>query len=415
MRITPLAFPDPPLLNSGGVHQPWALRSLVEVELADGTVGLAESYGDIDYLRQLQECAKELIGVSILDRATLERVAEGIAGDGLLGGLDRHVPTGELSRQSPAARLAAPFDVAMHDLHGKLVGAPVYEILGGAHRRNVPFAGYLFYKWAAHRGAEPDRWGEAVDPAGIVTQARAFIDTYGFGSLKVKGGVFRPDEEIAAIRALHEAFPDLPLRIDPNAAWSVKTSIRIAQETEGLLQYIEDPTPGRQGMAQVAAATNVPLATNMCVVDFPHLPEAVALGSVQVVLVDHHYWGGLARSVELATICRTWGVGLSMHSNSHLGISLAAMTHLAAATSNLDYAVDTHTPWQMGVDVLAEPLTIAQGVVEVPDSPGLGVRLDPDKVGELHDNYLSCGIVERDDAAYMREYDPDYRKIRPRW
>src|SRR5699024_206865 len=101
--------------------------------------------------------------------------------------------------------------------------------------------------------------------------------------------------------------------IDPNAAWSVETSIRIAQETEGLLQYIEDPTPGRQGMAAVAAASNVPLATNMCVVDFPHLPESLGLGSVQVVLVDHHYWGGLARSVELATICRTWGVGLSMH------------------------------------------------------------------------------------------------------
>lgn len=415
VRITPLAFPDPPLLNSGGVHQPWALRSLVEIELADGTVGLAEGYGDQGYLRQLQQCAGELIGTSILDRATLERAAERIAGEELIGGLDRHVSTGELSRQNPAARLVAPFDVAMNDLHGKLVNAPVYDVLGGAHRRSIPFAGYLFYKWASHRDSEPDKWGEAIDPAGIVAQAQAFIDAYGFGSLKLKGGVFAPDDEIAAIRALHVAFPDLPLRMDPNAAWTVQTSIRVAEETEGMLEYLEDPTPGRQGMAQVAKAVTMPLATNMCVVDFPHLPEAVALGSVQIVLADHHYWGGLARSLELARISQTWGMAMSMHSNSHLGISLAAMTHLAAATPHLDYAVDTHTPWQMGMDVVTEPLTITQGAVQVPATPGLGVSLDQDKVDELHENYLRCGIVERDDAAYMSEYDPNYRKIRPRW
>lgn len=415
VRITPLAFPDPPLLNSGGVHQPWALRSLIEIELADGTVGLGEGYGDQGYLRQLTRCARELIGTSALDRATLERIAKGVAGGAQAGGPDRHLRPGELSRQSPAARLAAPFEVAMSDLHGKLIGAPVCDVLGGAHRRSIPFAGYLFYKWAAHRDSEPDHWGEATDPEGLVAQARAFIDTYGFGSLKLKGGVFPPEREIAAVRALREAFPKHPLRLDPNAAWTVDTSIRVARETEGLLEYLEDPTPGRQEMSRVAKGTNVPLATNMCVVDFPHLPEAVALDSVQVVLADHHYWGGLARSLELAKICHTWGIGVSMHSNSHLGISLAAMTHLAAATPDLDYAVDTHTPWQLGVDVLADPLTIIDGSVRVPDTPGLGVSLDPDKVAELHDNYLGCGIVQRDDAAYMREYDPSFQKLRPRW
>lgn len=422
VRLTPLAFPDPPLLNSAGVHQPWALRSVVEVELADGTVGIGEGYGDQAYLRQLAACARELVGLSVLDRAGLDRIAEGVVGPpagprgtGADSALDRHVRTGELSRQNPAARLAAPFEVAMTDAHGKVVGAPVHDILGGAHRSTVPYAGYLFYKWAAHRGSEPDRWGEAVDPAGVVAQARAFIDTYGFRSLKLKGGVLPPDEEIAAVRALRDAFPDLPLRLDPNAAWTVETSIRVARETEGLLQYLEDPTPGRAGMAEVAQATGMPLATNMCVVDFDQLPEAVSLGSVQVVLADHHYWGGLAKSLELAKICRTWGMGVSMHSNSHLGISLAAMTHLAAATPDLDYAVDTHTPWQLGVDVLTDPLPITDGSVRVPDGPGLGVELDYDKLAELHENFLNCGIVERDDTAYMRQYEPSYRKVRPRW
>jgi glucarate dehydratase len=159
----------------------------------------------------------------------------------------------------------------------------------------------------------------------------------------------------------------------------------------------------------------MPLATNMCVVAFADLPESVRRGSVGIVLADHHYWGGLRASANLAAICRTWGLGLSMHSNSHLGISLAAMTHLAAATPNLTYAVDTHTPWQSGVDVVANPLVIADGSVAVPEAPGLGVTLDPDALAGLHENYRKCGIRERNDEAYRQRFEPDYVKRRPRW
>jgi Enolase C-terminal domain-like len=169
------------------------------------------------------------------------------------------------------------------------------------------------------------------------------IDRYGFRSLKLKGGVFPPEDEIAAIEALRVAFPDHPLRLDPNCAWTFETSLRVAERTDGLLQYLEDPTPGLAGMADVAAKAPMPLATNMCVVDFGDPPEAVARSSVQVVLADHHYWGGLTESARLAAICRTFGLGLSMHSTSHLGVSLAAMVHLGAATPNLTYAADTHT------------------------------------------------------------------------
>jgi glucarate dehydratase len=291
----------------------------------------------------------------------------------------------------------------------------VYELLGGKVRDRVPFSAYLFYKWAGHPGAEPDAWGEALDPAGIVAQARIMIDRYGFESIKLKGGVFPPEQEIAAIRALRAEFPDLPLRLDPNAAWTVQTSIKVARETAGLLEYLEDPTGGLTGMAEVAAAAPMPLATNMCVVAFADLPESIRRGSVGIVLADHHYWGGLRASAHLAAICRTWGIGLSMHSNSHLGISLAAMTHLAAATPDLTYAVDTHTPWQSGVDVVADPLVIAGGSAAVPDTPGLGVTLDPDALARLHENYLTCGVRERDDTAYRQRFEPDYTKRRPRW
>ena len=413
VTVTPIAFPDPPLLNSAGIHQPWALRAVVQVRAADGSVGLGETYGDAPHLELLGRAAAVLGGLDVFDLNGLrERVAAAV---GVVDAPDRHGLTGPSSAAKTLARVVSPFEVALLDLQGHATGRPVVDLLGGRVRGSVPFSGYLFYKWAAHPGAEPDSYGEALDPAGIVAQARRMVQQYGFRSLKLKGGVFAPDEEIAAIRALRAAFPEHPLRLDPNCAWTVETSIRVAAETDGLLEYLEDPTPGLAGMAEVAAKAPMPLATNMCVVEFGDLPEAVARGSVQVVLSDHHYWGGLTESARLAAICRTWGLGLSMHSNSHLGISLAAMVHLGAATPNLTYDVDTHTPWQLGADVLTEPLAFAGGAVAVPDAPGLGVTLDPDALARMHADYLACGIRERDDTGYLRRFQPGYERKRPRW
>jgi glucarate dehydratase len=411
--VTPIAFPDPPLLNSAGVHEPWALRSIVQVRCGDGLVGLGETYGDAPHLELLGQAAGVLKGLDVFDLAGLERRIS--AAIGAVDAPDKHGLTGGSSKEKTLARVVSPFETALLDLQGQAIGRPVHELLGGKVRDRVPFSAYLFYKWAGHPGAEPDAWGEALDPAGIVAQAKIMIDRYGFESIKLKGGVFPPDQEIAAIRALREEFPGLPLRLDPNAAWTVETSVKVAQETDGLLEYLEDPTGGLVGMAEVAAQAPMPLATNMCVVSFDDLPEGIRRGSVGIVLSDHHYWGGLKASAELAAICRTWGLGLSMHSNSHLGISLAAMTHLAAATPNLTYAVDTHTPWQSGLDVVANPLEISGGSTAVPDDPGLGVTLDADILAALHENYLTCGIRERNDEAYRQRFEPDYVKRRPRW
>lgn len=411
--VTPIAFPDPPLLNAAGVHQPWALRSIIELRAGGELVGIGESYGDEPHLALLHRAAAALVGLDPFDLADLHRrVASSI---GEVDAADRHGLTGGSSVAKTLARVVAPFEVACLDLQGKLTERPVHDLLGGRYRDRVPFSAYLFYKWAGHPGAEPDEYGEAIDPAGIVAQARRMVDRYGFGSIKLKGGVFPPEEEIAAVRALREAFPDHPLRLDPNCAWSVPTSIKVAEETDGLLEYLEDPTEGIPGMAEVAAKSPMPLATNMCVIQFADIPEAFALGSVGVVLADHHYWGGLRAAAELAAICRTWSVGLSMHSNSHLGISLAAMVHLAASTPNLTYAVDTHTPWQLGVDVVRAPLRFVGGSVEVPKGPGLGVDLDRDALARMNADYLRCGIRNRDDTGYMRTLQPDYEWKRPRW
>ncbi|WP_232531923.1 enolase C-terminal domain-like protein [Microbacterium halophytorum] len=415
IRITPVAFADPPLLNTVGVHEPFALRAIVQMRTGGGAVGLGETYGDAAHLARLALAAEAVLGGDVFAANDMRtRVARALAQRSVTGG---HGMSGMVTGTSTADRVLSPFDVAALDIRGKILGVPVSELLGGRVRGRVPFSGYLFYKWEGHPSAGADRWGPALNPEGIVEQARSFINGYGFGALKLKGGVFAPDEEAAAMLALREAFPEVPLRIDPNGAWSVDTSVRIADRLKDVLEYLEDPTVGLEAMAEVRRRTSLPLATNMWVVAFEHIAEAVRLGSIDIVLSDHHFWGGLERSKLLAGISEAMGWGLSMHSNSHLGISLAAMTHLAAATPVLDYACDTHWPWKREDEDVVAPGTFAfdGGALAVPNDPGLGVELDTEGLERLHRQYIDCGIRERDDTGYMKRFDPSFENTAPRW
>ncbi|MDQ0912666.1 glucarate dehydratase [Streptomyces canus] len=406
--VTPIAFRDPPLLNSNGVHEPLALRTILQLVLEDGTVGLGESPGGVARLERLEAAAKVVAGMDVFDTTAL-----GATIDAAL------LPTVPSSHERGWTTSAV--EVACLDAQGKLLGRPVSDLLGGTVRESVPFAAYLFYKWAEHpaldgRAAVGDDWGEALDPAGIVEQARLMQERYGFRSFKLKGGVFPPDEEIAAIKALAAAFPGQPLRLDPNTAWTVETSRYVARELDGVLEYLEDPTKGIEGMAAVAKDAPMPLGTNMCVIAWEHLRPAIEQNAIQVLLTDHHYWGGLRRTRELAAVCEAFGLALSMHSNSHLGISLAAMTHVAAAIPNLDHSCDTHYPWNSADDVvLPGVLEFRDGEVKVPTGPGLGVELDHEALARLHRLYLDSGVRSRDDTGYMQRFQPDYELRLPRW
>lgn len=411
--ITPVAFGDPPLLNVVGVHQPWALRAIVEVHTDDGLLGLGETYADDAHLARLRAVAKALPGHDPHDLNALHRLVVETLGDQTRGAGASY--GGMLDVSSSVAGVHSPFEVACIDIAARSVGRPVSDLLGGRVRDRVPFSGYLFYKWDRHPGQEPDAWGEALNPDQIVAQARRMVNDWGFGSLKLKGGVLPPEQECEAVEGLRAAYPDLPLRLDPNGAWTPETSLKVADRLAGVVEYLEDPTPGIAGMARVSAGTDVPLATNMCVIAFEHVAPAVAVDAVQVLLSDHHLWGGLRRSQLLAGITDTFGMGLSMHSNSHLGISLAAMTHLAAATPNLTYACDTHYPWKTEDVIVPGVLEFSEGSVAVPTTPGLGVELDHDALAVLHEQYLTCGVRRREDTVYMRSIEPSFSPNTARW
>ncbi|MFJ3082200.1 glucarate dehydratase family protein [Streptomyces halstedii] len=420
VRLTPILIADPPLLNTQGVHQPYTPRLVVEVVTRGGVTGVGETYGDGTYLELAEPLARALPGRPVSDVNGLFALAEEVCGAARAA--DERVDAGGLRGAQTADKLrlsvVSGFEVACLDALGKTLGLPVHALLGGKVRDRVEYSAYLFYRWAAHPAAgERDDWGAALDPAGVVAQARRFARDHGFTSFKLKGGVFPPDEEIAAVRALAEAFPGQPLRLDPNGAWSVETSLRVAEELKGVLEYLEDPASGTEAMARVSAGTDLPLATNMCVTTLAELPEAFARDAVQIVLSDHHYWGGLHRTRELAATCRAFGVGLSMHSNTHLGVSLAAMTHVAATVPGLGHACDSHYPWQTE-DILTTRHTFEDGHLTVSDAPGLGVELDRDRLAALHRRWLDDDgtLRSRDDAAAMRQADPGWvAPAVPRW
>ncbi|HEY3757636.1 MAG TPA: enolase C-terminal domain-like protein [Opitutaceae bacterium] len=423
MHITPIALGDPPLLNAAGLHAPYALRTVVELVTDDGIHGIAE-----------------VPGSTLVDQALSHAQAVVLGRDPLNWNALRAVLADRLTAETSVARGPAPWDkrssvqafsaidVACLDIAGKAFGVPAAQLLGGIVREAVPFAAYLFYKYEGAGGArefgrDPAAAGwpaarqeAALTPEGIVAQAQAMVREFGFQSIKLKGGVFEPRLEVAAIRALRDAFGSaMPLRLDPNALWTVETSVQWGKELEGLLEYLEDPTIGQDGMAAVRRQLRVPLATNMCTTSFADLPGSLRKESEDIILTDHHFWGGLHATQELAAVCRIFGRGVSMHSNNHAGISLAAMVHAGAAMPNLRYALDTHYPWQSEEIIQGGRLAFENGSVRLPSGPGLGVELDRAALAKAHAHYLRCGLKDRNDEIEMQKKVPGWKFQSVRW
>jgi glucarate dehydratase len=422
MIVTPIAVTDPPLLNAAGLHAPYALRVIVELRSSSGQYGLGEVPGSSQIADALNAARSVVIGK---DPFHLNLIRQQI-----LAHLARdNEERGDFPWDTRITQhVLSAVEVACFDLIGKATDRPVVDLLGGRCRDQVPFSAYLFYKQEGAGGElgfglDPNasswdsaRQAAALDPAGIVAQAKAMVETFGFQSIKLKGGVYEPSPEAAAIFALRDEFGSaMPLRFDPNAIWSVNTAIHYGHQFEGVLEYYEDPVRGQESMAEVRKALNLLLATNMCTTRFEDLPGSVRLGSEDVILSDHHVWGGLRASIELAKFCEVFGRGLSMHSNSHLGISLAAMVHLAAAVPNLTYACDTHYPWQSEDVIVGGKLQFKDGAIPIPDKPGLGVELDRAALEKLHQQYLTCGLLKRNDEVEMKKIDPTWEFKALRW
>ena len=421
--ITPIAVTDPPLLNAAGLHAPYALRTILELITDDGIAGISEIPGNVRTNQALNEACALLVGKDPFQLGAIRLQ------------INHHFGENEDEQRGMApwdqrklVHVFSAIEVACLDIQGKITGKPVVDLLGGKVRDRVPFSAYLFYKYAGAGGAlefgtDPNaagwdaaRQAEALAPGQIVDQAKAMCREFGFRSLKLKGGVFEPRIEVDTLLALRDAFPgDVPIRFDPNALWQVETAVAYGRELEPVLEYLEDPVRGQEAMAGVRKQLKTPLATNMCTTSFSEIVTSVQIGSEDIILSDHHFWGGLRASMVLAGICETFDRSLSMHSNSHLGISLAAMVHLGAALPHLTYALDTHYPWQSEEVIEGGRIKFEEGAVAVPDGPGLGVTLDRKALQVLHENYLRCGLTERNDEIEMQKVIPGWKFKPVRW
>jgi glucarate dehydratase len=416
ITVVPVAGTDSMLLNLSGAHGPFFTRNILIVKDSAGHVGAGEVPGGERIRTTLEEAKPLLLGRGIGRYNDILTAVRNQFADRDAGG--RGLQTFDLRITIHACTAV---ESALLDLVGQHLGVPVASLLGeGQQRAEVEMLGYLFYvgdrrqtdlPYASEDDAS-DHWlrvrhDEAVTPEAIVRLAEAAYERYGFHDFKLKGGVFSGDEEMEAIVALAKRFPDARITLDPNGAWSLAEAIRLGTNRRDVLAYAEDPCgpengySGREIMAEFRRATGLPTATNMIATDWREMGHAVQLHAVDIPLADPHFWT-MRGAVRVAQMCHEWGLTWGSHSNNHFDISLAMITHTAAAAPGKITAIDTHWIWQDGQRLTKEPFQIAGGKIRVPDAPGLGIEIDWKQMEVAHQLYQKYGLGARNDAVAMQ-------------
>ena len=423
LRVIPVAGRDSMLLNLSGAHGPFFTRNILILTDNAGRTGVGEVPGGEKIRQTLVDARALVVGQPIgAHQRILQQVQQQFA-DRDSGG--RGQQTFDLRTTIHAV---TAIESALLDLLGQHLNVPVAALLGeGQQRDAVEMLGYLFYvgdrsktdlDYVGDPGAANDwfrlRHEVALTPEAIVHQAEAAREKYGFNDFKLKGGVLRGAEEIEAVIALHERFPQARVTLDPNGGWLLKDAIALMRDLRGVVAYAEDPCgaegvfSGREVMAEFRRATGLPTATNMIATDWRQLTHALSLQSVDIPLADPHFWT-MAGSVRVAQTCRDWGLTWGSHSNNHFDVSLAMFTHVGAAAPGRVTAIDTHWIWQDGQRLTKDPLQIVGGHVQVPKKPGLGVELDMVEVEKAHQLYKQHGLGSRDDATAMQYLIPNWK------
>ena len=425
LRVIPVAGRDSMLLNLSGAHAPFFTRNLLILTDSAGRMGVGEVPGGEAIRQTLADAAELVVGRPLGAHQQLLRQVQQQFAHRDAGG--RGLQTFDLRTTIHAV---TAIESALLDLLGQHLGVPVAALLGeGQQRDAVEMLGYLFfvgdrrltglpYASPADEADDADDWCRlrhepAMTPEAVVRLAEAASERYGFNDFKLKGGVLRGEEEVVALRALHECFPEARVTLDPNGGWRLKDAVRLMRDMHGVIAYAEDPCgaedgfSGREVMAEFRRATGLPTATNMVATDWRQLTHALSLQSVDIPLADPHFWT-LAGSVRVAQTCRDWGLTWGSHSNNHFDVSLAMFTQVAAAAPGRVTAIDTHWIWQDGQRLTTDPLKIVGGHVQVPQQPGLGVTLDMAEVDKAHQLYLQHGLGARDDAIAMQYLLPGW-------
>lgn len=423
MKVYPVAGRDSMLLNLSGAHSPYFTRNIVILTANSGETGIGEVPGGERIRKTLEDVKSIVIGSSIGEFKNVLLKINSIYGERDAQG--RGLQTFDLRT---TVHVVTAIEACCLDLLGKHLNVSAASLLGnGMQRDKVKVLGYLFYVGDPDKTNLPYlrekdsevywyrlRHEEAVDPEGIVKQAEAAHDLYGFKDFKLKGGVFNGKEEIEAVKALKKRFPDARITLDPNGAWSLSEAVSICKDMKEILAYCEDPCgaengfSGREIMSEFRKATGLPTATNMIATDWRQMQHSIALNSVDIPLADPHFWT-LEGSVRVGQMCDAFGLTWGSHSNNHFDISLAMFTQVALAVPGNVTAIDTHWIWQEGSERLTkEPLRIKDGHIARPENPGLGIDVDMDRVLKAHELYMEKNPGARDDSVGMQFLIPGW-------
>lgn len=424
MTVIPVAGYDSMLLNLSGAHSPFFTRNLVILKDNSGNIGVSEVPGGERIRQVLEETKTFVINQPIGSyNKILHNVRQKYSDRDSEG---RGLQTFDLRI---TIHVITALETALLDLLGQHLGVSVAALLGnGQQREKVEMLGYLFYVGDRNKTDLPylgasnhtDDWlrmrhEEAITPEKIVRLAEVAQQRYGFKDFKLKGGVMSGDEEMDAIAALANRFPEARITIDTNGAWSLDEAVRLCRNKHDILAYVEDPCgaekgySGREIMAEFRRATGLMTATNMIATDWRQLGHSIQLHAVDIPLADPHFWT-MTGAVRVAQICNEWGLTWGSHSNNHFDISLAMIVQTGAAAPGKITALDTHWIWQEGQERLTkEPLKIENGMIKVPDKPGLGIEIDRLQIEKANKLYFAKGLGARDDSVAMQYLIPNWK------
>ncbi|MCG0753215.1 putative glucarate dehydratase [Lactiplantibacillus plantarum] len=424
MLVYPVAGYDSMLLNLSGAHGAFFTRNVVILKADNGQIGAGEVPGGEKITETLNAAKALVINESIGNyKSVLQKIRQKFSY------LDQGGRGNQTFDQRIMVHALTAIETAFLDLLGKHFHVPVAALLGdGQQREKVSVLGYLFWVGNSQKTDLPylqdddnsSQWGKlrrqpVMDADALVKLAKAAYDKYGFKTFKLKGGVFDGETEVAAIKALHQAFPDAKLDLDPNGAWSLKEALHYADELKGILHYIEDPCgaeagfSGREILSEFQRITHMPTATNMVDTDWRQMSHAIALNAVSIPLADPHFWT-MEGAVRVAQLCHEFNLNWGVHSNNHFDISLAMVANAAAAAPGNVYDVDTHWIWQDGQNLTRHPYEIKDGQLTVPrTNEGLGIEVDMDAIEKAHQLYVDNNLGARDDAKAMQYLIPNWQ------
>ena len=368
IRITPLRLETRvPYVWSQGVESAFTVN-LIEMEVEDGTIGVGETTAAPDADAQkmiLHKLARSYIGRSVYEITAAQEDA-----------YRRHflIFGGNMPRY--ANQLFCGLEMAALDVQGKLLGRPVWELLGGEKRREV---GYFYFLQ-----------GQTTEE--LVADAKAAAEA-GHPVIYLKVGI-SPDYDLANVRAIREMIGNHHrLRLDANEAWEPALALRMLKALEPYnIEYIEQPTTSLSllPLKHLKERSPIAIGADQSVFTLQDVYQACATGAADMIAVGPREIGGLKGMMKASAICEGAGLTLCIHSSMTTGITTCAEHHIGRAAANLDDG--NQIMWQLLNDnVVASPsLEPQKGVLSLEGRPGLGFELDHDAVAraaERHRNF----------------------------